>query len=41
MPPGEMLLQHGEEYRKNGSIDFCWIVWGHKHEGPPTIVWAK
>ena len=41
MPPGEMLVQHGEEYRKNGSIDFCWIVWNNQYEGGPTMTWAK
>lgn len=41
MPPGEMLVQHGEEYRKNGSIDFCWIVWNNKFEDNPTMTWAK
>jgi hypothetical protein len=27
MPPGEMLEQLGESCRRNGSIDFAWMVW--------------
>lgn len=40
MPPGEMLMKHGENIRGGGSIDFCWIVWSHKHKGDATISWA-
>lgn len=40
MPPGKMLMEHGEGIRGNGSIDYCWVVWDHAHDGPCTIEWA-
>ena len=40
MPPGEMLVKHGEEIRKGGSKDYCWIVWRKHHRAPPIIEWA-
>ena len=42
MPPGEMLLAHGESIRGNGSIDFLWAIWQvGKIKQPPTIEWIK
>lgn len=41
MPPGEMLMRHGESIRGNGSIDYCWVVWNRRHDGPCTVTWAK
>ena len=41
MPPGEMLLKHGEAVRRNGSLDFLWAIWRvGRPPGPPTIEWA-
>ena len=40
MPPGEMLMKHGEAIRGNGSIDYCWVIWDRHHGGPCTIEWA-
>lgn len=40
MPPGEMLVRHGEGVRGNGSIDFCWVVWDRAHKGECAITWA-
>lgn len=41
MPPGWMLWEHGEDYRGNGSIDFCWVVWNKEHNGPCITEWTK
>lgn len=41
MPPGKMLVEHGESIRGCGSIDFCWAVWNRAHKGPVTVEWAK
>lgn len=40
MPPGEMLVKHGESIRGNGSIDYCWVVWGKDYDGGCRISWA-
>lgn len=42
MPPGEELRKKGEAIRRNGSIDFCWVVWrrGVKLVNQPTMRWA-
>jgi hypothetical protein len=43
MPPGTMLEALGEACRKNGSKDFCWIVFRLGRlasEGPPHTLWA-
>jgi tRNA G10 N-methylase Trm11 len=29
MPTGQMLEEHGEKIRGNGSIDYCWLIWNH------------
>lgn len=41
MPPGEMIMKHGESIRGGGSIDFCWVVWNHEHCGDTTISWVR
>ena len=43
MPPGDVLAVLGEACRKNGSNDFCWIVFRRGRlasEGPPRALWA-
>jgi hypothetical protein len=40
MPPGEMLMKHGEEIRGGGSIDYCWVVWNKEHTGGCKISWV-
>jgi hypothetical protein len=40
MPPGKMLVEHGEEIRGGGSIDYCWVVWNKEHTGGCKIVWC-
>jgi len=40
MPPGEMLIAHGEDIRGGGSIDYCWAVWNTQYTGPCAIEWA-
>jgi hypothetical protein len=41
MPPGEMLRDHGEKIRGNGSIDFCWVVFDKfRPVADPTVEWA-
>lgn len=40
MPPGKQLEIEGEACRKNGSVDYCWIVWRvGKTEPGATIGW--
>lgn len=42
MPPGEVLVKHGESIRGNGSIDFCWAIWNAQgNPGPVTVEWYK
>lgn len=41
MPPGKMLMEHGESIRGGGSIDFCWAIWNRAHVGPVTVEWVK
>ena len=40
MPPGEMLVEHGESIRGGGSIDFCWVVWASYRPDEVTVEWA-
>ena len=37
MPPGEVILR-GEK-PGGGTQDFCWLVFSHRHKGPPTVQW--
>lgn len=39
MPPGDMLMKHGEDIRGGGSIDYCWVVWNKDHDGGCRISW--
>jgi|SRR5271166_3381780 len=43
IPPGDVLLKHGEQIRKSGSIDFCWLMFSPQH--PPgevaSICWLE
>lgn len=41
LPPGELLKQHGEAIRCNGSTDFIWSIWrrGRAADGA-AICWA-
>lgn len=41
MPPGKMLVEHGESIRGNGSIDYCWVIWNKEHTGGCKIIWAR
>jgi hypothetical protein len=41
MPPGRLLLEHGEEIRGNGSLDFCWVIWDRSNASSTVIDWAK
>lgn len=29
----------GQELGNNPSVDHCWIIWNHGHQGPPTLGW--
>lgn len=40
MPPGAMLMAHGESIRGGGSIDYCWAVWNTQYTGLCEIEWA-
>jgi hypothetical protein len=42
MPPGDLLMERGEEIRGGGSLDFCWLVWNVRRttKAPPTIEWT-
>jgi len=37
MPPGHVIL--AGEKPGGGSQDFCWLVFFHKHKGPPELRW--
>lgn len=39
MPPGELLIEHGEDIRGGGSIDYCWVVWNTGNEKGCKISW--
>lgn len=41
MPPGNMLMEHGERIRGGGSIDYCWVIWGRGNKSPCTVEWMK
>lgn len=41
MPPGRLLVEHGEKIRGNGSIDFCWAIWCRGNLAATVIDWAK
>lgn len=34
MPKGEALMEHGEDIRGGGSIDYCWCIWRAGVVGP-------
>lgn len=34
MPKGEALMEHGENIRGGGSIDYCWCIWRAGVVGP-------
>lgn len=40
MPPGDKFLA-GEIEAKGGSVNYCWLVWSHDHQGPPTAHWLR
>jgi hypothetical protein len=44
MPPGKMLIENGEAWRKGGSMDFQWIVFNRAGFGmarrPAQILWT-
>jgi hypothetical protein len=37
MPPGHVIA--AGEKPGGGTQDFCWLVFSHKHKGPPTLHW--
>jgi len=37
MPPGQFIL--AGEKPQGGTQDFAWLVFDHKHEGPPALCW--
>jgi hypothetical protein len=37
MPPGHVLL--AGEKPGGGTQDFCWLVFSHRHQGPPELRW--
>jgi hypothetical protein len=37
MPPGQVILS-GEK-PGGGQQDFCWLVFRHRHKGPPALHW--
>lgn len=39
MPPGHLLMKHGEEIRGGGSIDYCWVIWNKEHQGGCKMHW--
>lgn len=40
MPPGDKYLA-GEIEAKGGSVNYCWLVMSHDHQGPPTAHWLR
>lgn len=39
MPPGHMIAEMGDKAFKNGTADFCWIVWTRPHDREPRVRW--
>jgi hypothetical protein len=37
MPPGHVIA--AGEKPGGGTQDFCWLIFSHKHKGPPTLHW--
>jgi hypothetical protein len=41
MPPGQLLLEKGEECRGNGSMDYVWCIWCKwRPRATATIEWV-
>lgn len=39
MPPGHKIAEMGDKAFKNGTADFCWIVWTRPHDRETRTRW--